>query len=42
MTQLIVKNKIGKVAQLGVWLYDATTRLLVKNPFFCFPKDMKK
>ena len=39
MAQLTVTNKIGKLAQLGVWLYDATTRLLVKKiPFFTFLK----
>ena len=42
MAQLTVKNKIGKVTQLGVWLYDATTRRWSKNPFFRFPENVKK
>ena len=34
MAQLTVTNKIGKLAQLDVWLNDATTRLLVKKSLF--------
>ena len=34
MAQLTVTNKIGKLAQLGIWIYDATARLLVKKPPF--------
>ena len=41
MAQLTVKNKIGKVAQLGIWLYDATTRLLVKKSLFRFHENVK-